>query len=104
MKTKLRKQRSLSRRIETQKIEFPDYSGKTRFQASSTRRIVHWQQPLEADEIQLSGGEDMLVPVEFSVTRMERKAPGRHQLSQKNLSERRLTSLHFSGNDPDFRQ
>ena len=102
MKTKLRKQIAA---LQTQTIEFPDDVGKTRFQSSNPRRIAKWQRPIIADEIELSGGEDMLVPDEPFTTRMGGRAPSSVKLSQnrrKRQSDRTLAPLNFSGNNLDF--
>ena len=102
MKTKLRKQIAA---LQTQTIEFPDDVGKTRFQSSNPRRIAKWQRPLIADEIELSGGEDMLVPDERVTTRLGGRASSSSKLNQnsrKLQSDRTLAPLHFSGSNLDF--
>ena len=99
MKAKLRKHDAALR---TQTIEFPDYAGKTRFQSSNPRRISQWQRPLLADEIELSGGEDMFVPNELVATRGGKGTSLSAKLNQKRQSDRTLAPLHFSGNNLDF--
>ncbi len=97
MKTKLRKQAAA---LKTQTIEFPDDVGKNRFRSSNPRRISKWQKPLIADEIELSGGEDMFVPDELVTTRMGRGPSSSAKLNQngwKRYADRTLAPLHFSG-------
>jgi|GEM_PF-4807768 len=96
MKTKQRKQVTA---LQTQKIEFPEDAGKIRFESSNLRRISKWQQPLKADEIELSGGEDMFAPDELVTTRMGRGSSSTklNQNGRKRHADRTLAPSIFQG-------